>query len=158
TFMGIQQPASPYPAVGAAQAAPTPVAGFQTAAPPVATVQTGASEGVTEVRTAYRPEAQLPAEKNQDKVGHEQDYSWITGQLTYVRADGGRWVLRYGHPEENDKYGGAVTLAPTVEMRNYRDGDLVCVFGQVIDEGRSSRSLSSPLYRVNSISMVERAD
>ena len=57
--------------------------------------------------TAYRPDFTLP-EKHQDKVGHEQDYTWITGHLFYVRTDGGRWVLRYGQPDEVDKYGGSV--------------------------------------------------
>ena len=96
--------------------------------------------------------------KYQDKVGHETDYSWITGHLFYVHTDGGKWVLRYTAIDEVDRYGGSVVLTPTVEMRNYREGDLVNVFGEVLNNGQSVRPLGGALYRVNSIQMVERAD
>ncbi len=178
-FFGLRQPNSPYPAVAypaptdqpMAYPAPTdqPVAypapaqpphsypafgtAYQTAPPPeVAADASEASEA-----TVPRPEFKIP-EKHQNKVGHEADYAWITGHLFYVRADGGRWVLRYSQPDEVDKYGGSVVLAPTVELKNYREGDLVCVHGQVIEERRVSRTLGGPLYRVNVISMVERGD
>jgi hypothetical protein len=98
------------------------------------------------------------ARKYRDKVGHEEDYSWITGHLFYVRADGGRWVLRYTLPSQADRYGGSVVLAPSVEMRNFREGDLVCVSGQVLDQGRPSHSLGGALYRADTITMVERSD
>ena len=98
------------------------------------------------------------SKRAEDKIGHDDEYNWVTGQLFYVRADGGRWVLRYGRLDEADKYGGSVILTPTVEMRNYREGDVVCVYGQVINEGRPSRMLGGPLYRVGSINMVDRSD
>ena len=98
------------------------------------------------------------AAKNQDQVGHEEDYSWVTGQLFYVHLDGGRWVVRYGLPDQTDKYGGSVVLAPTVEMKNFREGDLVCVTGRVVDERPVSPSLGGALYRADSISIVERSD
>jgi hypothetical protein len=98
------------------------------------------------------------APKYQDKVGHETDYSWITGHLFYVHADGGKWVLRYTAISEVDRYGGSVVLTPTVEMRNFREGDLVNVFGEVLNGGQMARPLGGPLYRVNSIQLVERAD
>ena len=69
--------------------------------------------------TARRPDFTL-TEKIRDKVGHETDYSWITGQLFFVRADGGRWVLRYGQADEVDKYGGGVVL----EAPDRRDAEL----------------------------------
>jgi hypothetical protein len=109
-----------------------------------------------------RPSVEAPAltvaKKYEDRVGHEKDYSWVTGHLFYIHADGGRWVVRYALPDELDKFGGSVVLAPGVEMRNYREGDLVCVYGDVLDEGRTSRSLGGPLYRVNVIALVDRAD
>jgi hypothetical protein len=94
----------------------------------------------------------------EDNVGHEHDYSWVTGHLAYVRTAGGRWVLRYASLGEVDRYGGSVVLAPTVEMKNFREGDLVRVHGEILDEGRALPSLGGPLYRVNAIFMVERAD
>ncbi len=96
--------------------------------------------------------------KYEPKVGHEQDYSWVTGHLFYVHADGGKWVVRYAMPGEVDKYGGSIVLAPGVEMKNYREGDLVCVYGEILDEGRTSQSLGGALYRVNSIMMIERGE
>jgi hypothetical protein len=98
------------------------------------------------------------ARKYQDKVGHAEDYSWITGHLFYVRADGGRWVLRYTLPDQIDRFGGSVVLAPGVDMKNFREGDLVCVSGKVVDQGRASPSLGGALYRADTITMVERAD
>src|SRR5438067_977978 len=60
--------------------------------------------------------------KYENKVGHEQDYSWVTGHLFYVHTDGGRWVVRYAMPGEVDKFGGSIVLAPGVEMKNFREG------------------------------------
>jgi hypothetical protein len=93
-----------------------------------------------------------------DKVGHEADYSWITGQLFFVHADGGLWVLRYAGVDSEDRYGGSVVLSPSVSMRNFREGDLVSVRGEIVGEGRASRSLGAPLYRPSAIDMIERAD
>jgi hypothetical protein len=148
-LLGMQPPASPYHQTPVVQVVPT-------APPPVAVTPTAPPAATLDVIT-QRPEYQVP-KKYEDKVGHEDDYSWITGHLIYVRADGGRWVLRYGLLDQVDKFGGSVVLAPTVELRNFREGDLVCVHGEVIDQGRASASLGGALYRVNSISMVERAD
>lgn len=98
------------------------------------------------------------AKKYENQVGHEADYSWITGHLFYVHSNGGRWVVRYAMPGEVDKFGGSVVLAPGVEMKNYREGDLICIYGEILDEGRTSTTLGGALYRVNSIQMIERAD
>jgi hypothetical protein len=98
------------------------------------------------------------AERYMEQVGHEDDYSWVTGHLFYVRADGGRWVLRYAQPDQVDRYGGSVVLAPGVEMKNFREGDLVCVFGRVLSPAPTSPSLRAPLYQVDSITIVERGD
>ena len=57
-----------------------------------------------------------------------------------------------------DRYGGSVVLTPTVEMRNFREGDLVNVYGEVLNDGQAARPLGGALYRVNSILMIERAD
>jgi len=119
-----------------------------------------AAQGTTVAMPAPNPviPALKVAEKYEDRVGHEKDYSWVTGHLFYIHADGGRWVVRYGLPDEIDSFGGSVVLAPGVEMRNYREGDLVCVYGDVLDAGRTSPSLGGALYRVNVISLVDRAD
>lgn len=96
--------------------------------------------------------------KFQEKVGCAPDHSWITGQLFYVHADGGRWVIRYTSVGEQDKYGGSVVLAPGVDMKNYREGDLVSVNGKVLSDARTTRHLPGALYQATSISLIERAD
>jgi hypothetical protein len=96
--------------------------------------------------------------KNAEKVGHETDYSWVTGYLSYLHTDGGRWVLRYTGVDEIDPFGGSVVLTPTVDMKNYREGDLVSVTGGLLNEGQAARPLGGAMYRVNSIQMIERAD
>ncbi len=93
-----------------------------------------------------------------DSIGHADDYSWVTGQLFYVHAGGGMWVLRYAGVDEVDGYGGSVVLTTAVSMRNFRDGDLVSVTGEVLKDGRATKYLGGPLYRATSVNMVERAD
>jgi hypothetical protein len=93
-----------------------------------------------------------------DKIGHADDYSWVTGQLFYVHAGGGMWVLRYAGVDEEDNYGGSVVLTSAVNMRNFREGDLVSVTGEVLKDGRASKHLGGPLYRATSVNMVERCD
>ena len=105
-----------------------------------------------------QPEKPQVAAKHMTMVGHENDYSSITGQLYYVHANGGMWVIRYADVDQVDRYGGSVVLTPTVEMRNFREGDLVNVCGEILNNGLPVRNLGGALYRVNSIQMIKRND
>jgi hypothetical protein len=79
--------------------------------------------------------------------------------LTYVHSGtGGMWVLRYATVDTEDRFGGSVVLSPTVEMRNFREGDLVSVRGEVLNEGRATNILGAALYRPSHIDMIDRAD
>jgi hypothetical protein len=98
------------------------------------------------------------AKEFKNKIGAADDYSWITGQLFYVHVDGGTWVLRYGAVGQEDKYGGSVVLACAADMKNYREGDLVSVTGEILGDARASQHLGGPKYRVDGISMIERVD
>jgi hypothetical protein len=91
-------------------------------------------------------------------IGHSEDYSWVTGQLYFIRAGKGLWVVRYATADTEDKYGGGVVLAPAVNMKNFREGDLVSVQGEILDEGRASKNLGGPLYRASHVELIERAD
>lgn len=95
------------------------------------------------------------ARRYEKRANRAADYSRLTGQLFYVHADGGLWVLRYASIAEEDANGGSVILAKDSVMNNYREGDLVTVEGQVISK-KGSRSLGGPLYQVRSISLVDR--
>jgi hypothetical protein len=91
------------------------------------------------------------------RVEHAPDYSWVTGQLFYVHADGGLWLLRYAPVGKEDANGGSVVLARNLSMESYREGDLVTIRGQVMDH-RASRFLGGPLYQARSITLVERGN
>jgi hypothetical protein len=94
----------------------------------------------------------------QEKVGHDDDFSWVTGQLYFINADGGRWVVRYATANTEDKYHGNIVLPPDANMRNYREGDLVSVHGEILNNGIPSRFGEAPYYKVNSIDVIERVD
>ena len=64
------------------------------------------------------------------RIDRAADYSWLTGQLFYVHADGGLWVLRYASLSTDDTNGGGVVLARDLPMDSYREGDLVKVHGE----------------------------
>jgi hypothetical protein len=82
--------------------------------------------------------------------GHANDYSWLTGELQYVHARN-TWRLRYASVDEEDRYGGSVTLQDAGPMGSYKTGQKVRVDGRVVDvESREP----SPAYRVNNITLL----
>jgi hypothetical protein len=82
------------------------------------------------------------------KVGHESDYSWITGQL---RIENGRYVIHYASPEVVDTHDGSLVLSTDRDLRGFQDGDFVSVRGSVAGAtgGRSQ-------YRLTSIDRLPR--
>ena len=113
---------------------------------------------VTPAAARIQSEVQNPfelARRYEKRVSHATDFSRLTGQLAFVHADGGLWVLRYAPLAEEDQNGGSVILARDRMMNNYKEGDLVSVEGQVISQKGSAR-LGGPLYRVQSINLVDR--
>jgi hypothetical protein len=88
-------------------------------------------------------------EKELEKVGHEQDYSWITGKLV---REGNRWVLHYAGPYEVDRHGGSVMLSAHPELATYHSGDMICVHGKVASSGRAGATAS---YQIESISRID---
>lgn len=88
-------------------------------------------------------------------TAHSADFSKLTGQLSYVHADGGIWVLRYAPLSQEDANGGSVILARDRVMSNYKEGDIVTVEGRVISQ-RGSTRLGGPLYQVREMRLVNR--
>jgi hypothetical protein len=117
---------------------------------PTAPVTPAGARIETEVKNPFEL-----ARRYEKRVAHAADYSRLTGQLSFVHADGGLWVLRYAPLAEEDQNGGSVILARDRMMNNYHEGDLVSIEGQVISQKGSAR-LGGPLYRVQSISLVDR--
>jgi hypothetical protein len=89
------------------------------------------------------------------RVDRAADYSWVTGQLSFVHADGGVWVLRYAPLDKEDPNGGSVVLARGRQLDSYREGDLVKVHGEILPE-KGSLFLGGPLYRIHSIQLIHR--
>jgi hypothetical protein len=82
-----------------------------------------------------------------NKVGHETDYSWITGQL---RIENGLYVIHYATPEVVDQHSGHLTLTADRDMRGFQDGDFVSIRGNVVSgNGRA-------MYRVSHIDRLPR--
>ena len=96
------------------------------------------------------------ARRYANRAQHATDYTSLTGQLFFVHADGGYWVLRYAPLSEEDRHGGSVVLARDANMDGYREGDLVTVQGSII-QAKTSLYLGGPLYRVTQIALEDRA-
>jgi hypothetical protein len=92
------------------------------------------------------------------RLANAEDYSWVTGQLFYIHAGGGLWVVRYAPIDQEDRYGGSVVLAAAASMKDCREGDLVTVHGEILNEGRATKYLGGPLYRSTSIEVIEHAE
>ena len=81
--------------------------------------------------------------------GHARDYRWLIGELQYVQVRD-VWCLRYAAADEDDPYGGRVTLLDPGEMTNYRNGQIVRVHGELANPDRRE---PSPSYRVRSLTV-----
>jgi hypothetical protein len=90
------------------------------------------------------------------RVGRAADYSWVTGQLFYVHTDGGLWLLRYAPQSKEGANGGSVTLTRDRQMDSFREGDLVKVHGEILNQ-KGSIFQGGPLYRAQSIVLIDRS-
>lgn len=94
------------------------------------------------------PESYVVAER-----GHSPNYEWLVGELHYI-ASKDQWRLRYAAIDQEDKYGGAVTLKGGRQWLNtMRHGMMVRVEGRLADA--DSRD-PSPDYLVRDISTLNR--
>jgi hypothetical protein len=80
---------------------------------------------------------------------HAADYSSVTGEL-YFEKDSKTWTVRYLSVDEDDRYGGKVTLADG-SMENLKSGQMVRVEGQMADPESHQ---ACPTYKVQSIKAV----
>ncbi len=81
---------------------------------------------------------------------HDPDYRWLQGELQFVHARNA-WRLRYASVDEEDRYGGSVTLSEVGSMSSYSNGQFVRVEGCM--ENPESKE-PSPAYRVTSINAL----
>jgi hypothetical protein len=66
------------------------------------------------------------------KFAHDPAYHWLVGTLDYSRIQQA-WVLRYVPLEQEDRYGGCVTLVLSGRPMNFKRGQTVRVQGALID-------------------------
>lgn len=98
--------------------------------------------------------AQTPAyqinPKLAGKIGRDDDFGWVTGQLQ-ANPDGS-YVIHYAPEGTIDKYQGRLSLHTSgVDMRRFRDGDLVSVRG-----GLYTQTGYATVYRATGIDLIER--
>jgi len=78
---------------------------------------------------------------------HADDYSSLSGELELIHPNN-IWHLRYASVQDEDRYGGGVTLIDAGPMDQYSSGQCVRVEGRMVDP--ESRECS-PAFRVRSI-------
>jgi hypothetical protein len=152
----IVQPRPPYQSQEPALAEPLPRLAPAPAAPAGPTSSAAPVTGDVIPANHKEQPAEEVSKENVQRVAMADDASWVIGELRYVHADGGLWVVRYAPLDKEDRYGGAVVLAKGQDMSKFREGDLVFVKGSILDEGRASKYLAAPLYRASSIELNER--
>jgi hypothetical protein len=63
---------------------------------------------------------------------HSPDYGWLQGELQLVHVRN-CWRLRYASVDEEDRYGGAVTIANPNNLGQFKDRQIVRVSGHLVD-------------------------
>jgi len=88
------------------------------------------------------------------EFAHDTDYKWLVGELSYVPQKQ-QWRVRYTSIDDEDRYGGSVTLDAAHQMEGFKSGQLVRVEGAMLNPDSKE---PAPMYRVNSISVYTKAD
>jgi hypothetical protein len=86
--------------------------------------------------------------------GHSDDYSWVAGELQYSHLSKA-WRLRYASVDEEDKWGGSVTLVCDRPSAEFKDGTCVRVRGHIDEAAAKS---TAPPYQVESVQVIEKPD
>ncbi len=97
--------------------------------------------------TQVRANTVLPASAVKDQFGYDAEgYSWLKGVIEF-NPKLQVWHLTYSqNPDDNDQYGGEVTLKNTAHFKYLRSGETVRVEGQ-FDTQQADR-LGKPVYEV----------
>lgn len=93
---------------------------------------------------AQPAEAQAPPGP---RYAHDPKYHWLVGTVEYSRIQQA-WLLRYVSVEEEDRYGGCVTLVAPNNQMTFKPGQIVRVEGELIDP--ESQQLR-PAFQVQTI-------
>ncbi len=121
---------------------------------PSTTIQQGSQEQ-SELPGAAHQVTAMPVDprmtvSSANRLGHDPEYHWLVGTLDFSRAQQST-LLRYLAADQDDRYGGCVTLLIPNRMNNYKPGQIVRVEGSLIDPG--SQQLQ-PAFVVTNITAV----
>jgi hypothetical protein len=81
---------------------------------------------------------------------HASDYTWLQGELQYLHGRNA-WRVRYASVDEEDRYGGGVTLVGPGLSSSLKDGQMVRVTGRILDTDSHDGT-----YRADSIEVLHR--
>lgn len=141
------------PASAVAVPAPAKAANVAVVSSPDPVVHTTAKRNPADAERSQDspPSLSEPSEEPQapitDRFGHDPNYRWLVGTLDYSQIQGA-WLLRYMSYEEDDRYGGCVTLVGAPSSAALKKGKTVRVEGSLIDP--DSRHLR-PAFQVEKI-------
>jgi hypothetical protein len=160
-FQRLPKDNTPAPVVDQSAPAPLPPAAVKIVTPtdyksttsaPAAATQIPAAAPLSPVKNAVVATAPVNANRPNklspdliSKVGHADDYSWITGQ---IRIENGVHVLYYATPEVIDRFNGSVVLHSSTDLRSIPEGAHVCARGSVSQSGGVN------IYRVQAIDVL----
>jgi hypothetical protein len=109
---------------------PAPVAEVKPAEPPA---EPPAWQTIAEPIHSKRGDRRTFTDVTADPAfAHAADHHWLVGSLERVRGTDS-WQLRYASVDEEDPYGGTVTLTGDGSTVEYREGQMVRVMGRVMD-------------------------
>lgn len=131
------------------QSAARPQPTFGTDAPPAnpfAATPTTSGEQVP-----ITPRAQQPIEK-QPQFSFHDEYRWVQGIVTMDPQTKVWSVIYSNRPDENDKFGGVLTLEDHPQVARLKEGTLVRLSGQV-DYARLD-PFNKPLYSITEVSVL----
>jgi hypothetical protein len=86
--------------------------------------------------------------------GHADDYHWLSGQVHYSRLSK-TWRLRYASVDEEDAYGGSVTLVNDLRLTNLQEGQYIRVEGHL--QKNQDKGIAPP-FQVDSVQVLEHKD
>jgi hypothetical protein len=144
------------PALAVAASVPAKAANLAVVSPPEPIVHSTAklNPAVTERSQDSPPALNDPSEASQapvtDRFAHDPNYRWLVGTLDYSQIQGA-WLLRYMSYEEDDRYGGCVTLVGPLPGAVLKKGKTVRVEGSLINP--DSRHLR-PAFQVDNMRAV----
>lgn len=83
---------------------------------------------------------------------HAEDYAWLAGSVDYDHKNRS-WKLRYASVDEEDRFGGSVTLVDNGTLGTLKEGQSVRVKGRIIEpENRATRAQ----FEVKSFELLEK--